>query len=419
MTRVIPTTALALYKRLSTAFLLSLVLTLPHPAVAQTTPPPTLVPTQTLTPTDAEIGSPARQIGFGSAIAVEHDTAMISETAYMPNAGRIALFKKDASGQWLRDGSIDPDSTPGVYGPAYAFGLGIALRDDYALIMSTTANYLYHKVHGQWTLSDMVTGICCYNSTAETIDPPFVFVTNKVYRIGPHGKMQLAQTLVADGYTFDDGLGNEVAESDGTLVISETSDNEDRGALYTFEERHGVWVQTQKIVANDGVPSDELGTDISISGDIIVAAAGGKDYDYVNPACNNNPTSGAVYIFKRIRGVWTQQQEIVNPCLYGFQFNAVAPDWLAILNPGYAFDGQQSGALIYRRENLPRSSGVKFVPYGSINTDGGAYESGAVLHGSQLFSAQYDQYTIPAGEVNVYDLPKGHDAECKDRDEHH
>ena len=411
MTRRTPTTALALRELLSLAFLLWLALTLPQPAVAQTTTPPTLVPFQQLTPTDAEIyptpGSTARQVGFGAAIAIQRDTAMISMPDYLDNAGRVALFKRDASGQWLRDGSIDPASTPGVYGYAYAFGLGIALRDDYALILSTTANYLYRKVHDQWTLLDLAPGVCCFEPNGETLEPPFVFVTNKVYRIGPQGKLQQTQTLVGDDPTFADGFGNEVAVSDGTLMISATSDNEDRGALYTFEERHGVWVKTQKIVANDGAVGDELGTDVAISGDIMVAAAGGKDYNYVNSSCNGNPTSGVIYIFARVRGVWTQQQEIVNPCLYGFQFVALDHDWLAITNSAYVFDGQLQGSLIYRRENLPRSSDVRFVPYSNISDTGGVYESAAVLHGSQLFSEDGDPYQTPAGVVNVYDLPKG------------
>jgi hypothetical protein len=411
MTRLTPTKALALCELLSPAFLLWLALTLPQPAVAQTTTPPTLVPIQQLTPTDAEIhptpGSAARQVGFGAAIAIQHDTAMISMPDYLDNAGRVALFKRDASGQWLRDGSIDPASTPGVYGYAYAFGLGIALRDDYALILSTTANYLYRKVHDQWTLLDLAPGVCCFEPNGETLEPPFVFVTNKVYRIGPQGKLQQTQTLVGDDPTFADGFGNEVAVSDGTLVISATNDNEDRGALYTFEERHGVWVKTQKIVANDGAVGDELGTDVVISGDSMVAAAGGKDYDFVNSSCNDEPTSGVIYIFARVRGVWTQQQEIVNPCLYGFQVVALDHDWLAISSSGYAFDGQLAETLVYRRENLPRSSDVRFVPYGNISESGGAYESPPVVHGSQVFSEDGNQYTSPAGVVNVYDLPKG------------
>jgi hypothetical protein len=67
-------------------------------------------------------------VGFGAAIAIQHDTAMISMPLYLDNAGRVALFKQGASGQWLRDGSIDPASTPGVYGYAYGFGQGIVLR---------------------------------------------------------------------------------------------------------------------------------------------------------------------------------------------------------------------------------------------------------------------------------------------------
>jgi hypothetical protein len=122
MTRLTRPTALALCELLSPTFLLWLTLVLPQPAAAQTTTPPVLVPAQQLTPTDAEIyptpGSTARQVGFGAAIAVQHDTAMISMPLYLDNAGRVALFKRDVSGQWLRDGSIDPASTPGVYGTA-------------------------------------------------------------------------------------------------------------------------------------------------------------------------------------------------------------------------------------------------------------------------------------------------------------
>jgi hypothetical protein len=391
--------------------LLWLALILSQPAVAQTIALPTLAPTQQLMPTDAEIyptpGSAPRQVGFGAAIAIQHDTAMISMPSYLDNAGRVALFKRDASGQWLRDGSIDPASTPGVYGYAYAFGLGIALRDDYALILSTTANYLYHKVDDQWTLLDLAPGVCCFEPNGETLAPPFVFVTNKVYRMGPQGKLQQTQTLVGDDPTLADGFGNEVAVSDGTLVITATSGDGDRGALYTFEERHGVWVRTQKIVANDGAVGDQLGTDVVISGDVMVAAAGGKDYDYVNSSCNDEPTSGVIYVFARIRGVWTQQQEIVNPCLYGFQVVALDHDWLAISSAGYAFVGQPAESLIYRRENLPGSSGVKFVPYDNITQPNGAYDNAVVLHGSQAFSEGGSQYEYPAGEVNVFDLPKG------------
>ena len=46
MTRITPTTALALRELLSPGLLLSLALTLPLPAVAQTTAPPILVATQ-------------------------------------------------------------------------------------------------------------------------------------------------------------------------------------------------------------------------------------------------------------------------------------------------------------------------------------------------------------------------------------
>lgn len=96
MTRITPTTALALRELLSPVLLLSLALTLPLPAMAQTTAPPILVATQQLMPTDAEIyptpGSAPRRVGFGAAIAIPRDTAMISMPLYLDNAGRIGGY---------------------------------------------------------------------------------------------------------------------------------------------------------------------------------------------------------------------------------------------------------------------------------------------------------------------------------------
>ncbi len=403
MTRVTWTTALALGELLSPALLLSLALILPQPAVAQTTVPPVLVPTQQLMPTEAEIfptpGSAPRQVGFGAAIALERDTALISMPVYQPNAGRVALFKRGASGQWERDGSIDPASTPGVFGNAYGFGEAIALRDDYALIMSTTANYLYRKEHDRWIQLDLLPGILSAEANGQTLEPPFVFVTNKVYRIGPQGKLQQTQTLVGDDPTLGDGFGNVVSVSDGTLVISAAIGDGDRGALYTFEQRDGVWVKRQKIVASDAAVGDQLGTDVVISGDIMVAAAGGKDFDFVNPACNNQTTSGVIYIFARVRGVWTQEQEIVNPCIDGFQVVALDHDWLSV--------SYESGTLVYRRENQLRSADVSFVPYGTIALNDIGLQSQAVIHASTVFSADGEDQDFPAGAVDVFELGKG------------
>jgi hypothetical protein len=407
MTRVTWTTALALGELLSPGLLLSLALILPRPAAAQTNPPPVLAPTQQLIPTNAEIyptpGSVLTHVGFGAAIAVQRDTALISELGYLPNAGRVALFKRGASGQWERDGSIDPASTPGVYGPAYGFGLAIALRDDYALIMSTTANYLYRKDHDQWTQLDLLPGLLSAAENGQTIEPPFVFINGNIYRIGPQGKLQQTQTLADDNPSYATGFGNAVAVSDGTLVVTATGDNDDRGALYTFEHRGGVWVKTQKIVANDGEVGDELGDDVAISGDIIVAAAGGKDYDYLNPNCNSQTTSGVIYIFARVRGVWTQQQEIVNPCVGGFQVVALDHEWLSV-SGSFALT-QTVGTLVYRRENRPWSSNVSFVPYGTVNSNG--YQGTPFIQGSTLFSEDGGYNDLQAGAVNVYELGKG------------
>jgi hypothetical protein len=98
----------------------------------------------------------------------------------------------------------------------------------------------------------------------------------------------------------------------------------------------------------------------------------------------------------------------VNPCIYGFQAIVLDHDWLAVSYPSFAFGTQTAGTRVYRRENLPRSSDVSFVPYGTITLDNGnGYQTQAVLRGSTLFSEDGGDYKFPAGVVDVYELGKG------------
>lgn len=100
----------------------------------------------------------------------------------------------------------------------------------------------------------------------------------------------------------------------------------------------------------------------------MAAAAAGKNYRYIDPSCNNQPTSGVVYIFARVHGVWTQQQEIVNSCIYGFQFIQLERDWLSVSYPTLAFGSQFAGTIVFRREDMRPAEwkGSRLAPGGRI-----------------------------------------------------
>ena len=63
--------------------------------------------------------------------------------------------------------------------------------------------------------------------------------------------------------------------------------------------------EIQKLLASDGAAGDSFGATVAVDGDTAVIAATGK------PAFGL-PRGGAVYVFTRIAGLWTEQQQLTS-----------------------------------------------------------------------------------------------------------
>jgi len=135
--------------------------------------------------------------------------------------------------------------------------------------------------------------------------------------------------LKASNSGSDDNFGRSVAIDGDTVVIGaygedsnasgvdgDELDNtlEDSGAAYVFIRSNGAWQQQAYIKASNPDEADEFGGDVSISGDTIAigAALESSDARGVNGDQSNNDSerSGAVYIFQRNSGQWSQQSYI-------------------------------------------------------------------------------------------------------------
>lgn len=116
------------------------------------------------------------------------------------------------------------------------------------------------------------------------------------------------QTVFASDSTADDGFGRAVsldAPNNRAAVgalNAENGTNTNQGAvyLYSYSTSSKTWSQTQKLVAADGQANDNFGKSVILKGDYLIVGATG---------CNSN--TGAVYVFKRISGVWTQEAKII------------------------------------------------------------------------------------------------------------
>ncbi len=95
--------------------------------------------------------------------------------------------------------------------------------------------------------------------------------------------------------------GSSVALSaDGnTLLVGGPGDNASTGAVWVFTRSNGVWTQQgAKLVANDEVSNGSFGSAAALSADGNTALIGGR---------NDNAGAGAAWVFTRSGTTWTQQ----------------------------------------------------------------------------------------------------------------
>ncbi len=132
--------------------------------------------------------------------------------------------------------------------------------------------------------------------------------------------------LKASNTGIDDQFGYPVSLSGDTLAVgawgessAATGVNGDQssnaatysGAVYVFTRSAGVWTQQAYLKASNTDSGDQFGYSVSLSGDTLAvgawyedSAATGRNGDQSSNAASQ---SGAVYVFTRSAGVWTQQ----------------------------------------------------------------------------------------------------------------
>ncbi len=108
----------------------------------------------------------------------------------------------------------------------------------------------------------------------------------------------------ADG-AAQDLFGYNVAIDSGTIIVGAPWDNDNgaqSGSVYVFEQVENVWVQTDKITADDGSGFDRFGRGLAIEQDTIIIGAWGDD--------DHGLDSGSAYIFERFESEWVHVQKI-------------------------------------------------------------------------------------------------------------
>jgi hypothetical protein len=164
--------------------------------------------------------------------------------------------------------------------------------------------------------------------------------------------------------------GNSVAiSSDGnTAVVGGFNDNNGAGAAWVFTRSGGVWTQQgPKLVGTGAVGSPVYqGTSVGISSDGNTLVEGAYD---------DNSQVGAVWVFTRSGGVWTQQGSklvgtggVGNPVWQGTSVG-ISSDGNTFAEGGY-FDNNGTGAfwIFTRSGGVWTQQGPKLVGTGAVGS---------------------------------------------------
>jgi hypothetical protein len=119
----------------------------------------------------------------------------------------------------------------------------------------------------------------------------------------------VVQKVVASDGAAQDWFGSAVAIS-GDLAVFGSPDakigaNMGQGAVYVFRRINGVWKEVQKIVAGDGGVSDRFGQSVALLGQKVLIIAAPF------ATISGQTWIGAVYVFEYDGNTWQQRQKLV------------------------------------------------------------------------------------------------------------
>jgi hypothetical protein len=194
-------------------------------------------------------------------------------------------------------------------------------------------------------------------STTKTYN---VVVTREAAVLAQSAYVKASNTEAADGFGGSLSLsGNTMAvgahleDSNATGVNGNEADNSaaDSGAVYVLVESGGSWSQEAYVKASNTDSLDAFGSAVAVDGDTLVVGAPGEASNATgidgDEADDSAAGAGAVYVFTRLAGVWTQEAYIkASNTQAAYEFGAsvaLSGDTLVVGSPGEASDATGVG----------------------------------------------------------------------------
>lgn len=315
--------------------------------------------------------------GQGASVALSADgsTALVGGYFDNTNVGAAWVFTR-SNGTWSQQG--DKLVGTGVSGASWQ-GLSVALSAD-----GNTA----------------LIGGPCDNSPVDApcnitpIGAAWVFTRSN------GAWTQQGEKLVDSGGSWQ-GWSVALSADGNTALIGDPADNDAVGAARVFTRSNGTWTQSSKLVGT-GISGNfsGQGNSVALSADGNTAVVGGPE---------DNSMIGAVWVFTRSAGVWSQQgDKLVGTGYAGTPEQgssvAVSADGNTVLTGGFvdgAFNNYELGAswVFTRTNGVWTQQGNKLVGSGYSGPPvGQGYSVALTADGNTAFiGGRYDDPFVPTG----------------------
>ena len=260
--------------------------------------------------------------------------AITGDSLGLKNTGAVYLFSRvdDATptGKWVEEGIVT--ATDGA--TCDYFGYSLAMSGDVLVVGARSADTdLNHKHTGA----------------------VYVFRATYDQETGKWTWEQKAKLTASDTATGDQ-FGASVATDGETIVVGAPNGSGDgnlknTGAVYVFQREYNLstptwtWSLARKVTADDAATGNRFGAAVAIDGETLAAGAPGE---VCNLLGDSECDIGAVYLFAKDGGLWTEKTKVVGaPAQGGDQFGAALSVSSPLLVVGVPYgptdDGTTSG----------------------------------------------------------------------------
>lgn len=169
------------------------------------------------------------------------------------------------------------------------------------------------------------------------------------------------QKFVADDGAAADQFGWAIAVVDDTAYVgapfAAVNGNARQGAVYVYAKVDGVWTQVHKLTASDGGVGESFGAAISVHGATMLIAAN-------RATINGNVDQGAVYVFNQSGSSWNEAQKLVaddGAAADDFGYALKVEGGTAIIGAPFVND-RQGAAYVFRLSGGSWTQTQKLIP---------------------------------------------------------